>query len=460
MLGTKEQQGKENEERRERGGGFGTTMSRRRVNRFDDDEKALLEERFKSSKTPTSFKCEEIASEINQTREKNKEKGGTIIELTGKQIKFWFDHRRRIENHGTYKPLKPGSRSTKKSSLSKPSPTSVKINKQTLGGFRQTMEHLANQLPKDLSEPGTSASVQGESSMTMTSLPHWMHSFQLLPLMSTMKYATFTPGTIIIKNGEISDDLYFLLKGNVRVSDLNNNEIALLKQGSFFGEMGVIDRGPRTATVTAATHCHSFVMSGEVARDMLQCEPAVSKDIVDQATCRLLELLKVYETSPASKLIGSNILKFNVYKPGHIVIKEGDFTDDFYFLSKGSVVVTKQGSFISKLNHGTFFGEMAALCTGPRTTTVTCSDLCEVFVLPGEILRMLAKDDPTLKNGIGETLRNVVFARAYDTMMAMTDNLVRPTTADIAVSTNTMSADLKLALFQLLKCIHNVTVSI
>jgi len=433
-------------------------MSRRRVNRFDDDEKALLEERFKSSKTPTSFKCEEIATEINQTREKNKDKGGTIIELTGKQIKFWFDHRRRIENHGTYKPLKPGSRSTKNkssSALSKPSPTSMKITKS---GFRQTMQQLASQMPKDPSEPGTS--VQGESSMTMTSLPHWMHSFQLLPLMSTMKYATFPPGNVIIKNGEISDDLYFLLKGNVRVIDLNNNEVAVLEQGSFFGEMGVIDRGPRTATVTAATHCHAFVMSGEVARDMLQCEPVVSKDVVDQATSRLLELLKAYETSPASKLIGSNILKYRVYKPGHVVIKEGDFTDDFYFLSKGSVVVTKQGSFISKLNHGTFFGEMAALCSGPRTTTVTCSDLCEVFVLPGEILRMLAKDDPTLKNGIGETLRNVVFARAYDTMMAMTDNLVRPTTADIAVSTNTMSTDLKLALFQLLKCIHNVTVSI
>jgi len=433
------------------------TMSRRRVNRFDDDEKALLEERFKSSKTPTSAKCEEIATEINDNRKAKSKNArvGNLILLTGKQIKFWFDHRRRIENHGTYKPLKPGSRSAKKAL--KPSPQSVKIAKPQTG-YRNGLQQLANHLPRHPGMPSTS--VQGDQMNQMTSLPHWMHSFQLLPLMSTMKYTTFPPGTIIIKTGEFSDDLYFLLKGHVKVIDLNNNEIATLEQGSFFGEMGVIDKGPRTATVVAATHCHAFVMSGEVARDMLQCEPVVSKDLVDQATARLLELLKAYETSPASKLIGSNILKFNVYKPGHIVIKEGEFTDDFYFLSKGSVMVSKQGSFISKLNQGTFFGEMAALCTGPRTTTVTCSEVCEVFMLPGEILRMLAKDDPTLKNGIGETLRNVVFARAYDTMMAMTDNLVRPTTSDIAVSTSTMSADLKLALFQLLKCIHNVTVSI
>lgn len=440
---------------------------RRRVNRFDDFEKNLLEERFKENKTPSTENCQQIAKEINDNRKsKNKTKAGSIFTLTGKQIKFWFDHRRRIQNHGTYKPLKPGSRSAKKTTSKASADQAMKNMRNDL---RTGLQQLAAVVPPNVAEHSINlaamvaplASTSNRSDpMGMTSLPHWMHSFQLLPLMSTMKYATYPPGTIIIKNGELSDDLYFLLKGCVKVIDLNNNEVAVLQQGAFFGEMGVIDKGPRTATVIAATHCHAFVMSGEVARDMLQCEPVVSKDVVDQATSRLLDLLKAYETSPASKLIGTNILKFNVYKPGHIVIKEGDFTDDFYFLSKGSVVVTKQGSVISKLSHGTFFGEMAALSTGARTTTVTCSEECEVFVLPGDILRLLSKDDPTLKNGLGETLRNVVFARAYDTMMALTDNSVRPTTADIAVSTSTMSADLKLALFQLLKCIHNVTVSI
>ena len=51
-------------------------------------------------------------------------------------------------------------------------------------------------------------------------------------------------------------------------------------------------------------------------------------------------------------------------------------------------------------------------------------------------------------------------ARAYDTMMALTDNSVRPQTADVAVSNTAMTSDLKMALFQLLKCIHNVSVSV
>ena len=103
---------------------------------------------------------------------------------------------------------------------------------------------------------------------------------------------------------------------------------------------------------------------------------------------------------------------------------------------------------------------MGALCSNARTATITCTEDCEVFKLSGEILRMLSKDDDALKNGVGETLRNVVFARAYDTMMALTDNSVRPQTADVAVSNTAMTSDLKMALFQLLKCIHNVSVSV
>ncbi|QDZ18723.1 cyclic nucleotide-binding domain-containing protein [Chloropicon primus] len=449
---------------------------RKRVNRFDEFEKDLLERKFKANKTPSSEACQEIANLINDNRKSKNttEKNGAMFVLTGKQIKFWFDHRRRIQNHGTYKPLKPGSRSSKKASTPKRSTKTVKAEQKS--GAKQVAGNLKEESKRQQPAKGQQASARqpaaedqgvastsGSKSTTgpeMTSLPSWMHSFQLLPLMSTMKYATYPPGTVIIKNGELSDDLYFLLKGSVKVIDVNNNEVAELKEGSFFGEMGVIDKGPRTATVVAEDHCHAFIMSGEVARDMLECEPVVSKDVVDQATSRLLDLLKAYETSPASKLVGANILKFNVYKKGQIILKEGEYTDDFYFLSKGSVVVTKQGNYISKLNEGTFFGEMAALCSGARTTTVTSAEDCEVFLLPGEILRMLSKDDKDLKNGIGETLRNVVFARAYDTMMALTDNSIRPTTADIAVSTMTMSADLKLALFQLLKCIHNVTVNI
>ena len=78
--------------------------------------------RFKSTKTPNNSACEEMAKHISDKRLKAAEGNpdAQVIVLTGKQIKFWFDHRRRVENHGTYKPLRPGLRGAKKASLSAP----------------------------------------------------------------------------------------------------------------------------------------------------------------------------------------------------------------------------------------------------------------------------------------------------------------------------------------------------
>jgi len=409
----------------------------KRVNRFDERERKFLEEWFQSNKTPNFELCEKIAKEINSIRKKSGKRKQEVISLSGKQIKFWFDHRRRVENHGTYKPLNPGSRTNK---AKKPKTDASSSSKDV---------YVERQGKPD--------------SEIATNLPHWMYSFQLLPLMSTMKYRTYVPGAIIIEKGEYSDDLFFLLKGTVAIVDMNGTTVSNLSQGSYFGEMGVIDKGPRTATVQAVTHCHVFVMSGEVARDMIKNEPNVKREVYGQATVRLLDLLKNYETNTcAPLLIGSpSILSYKVYENNEVILKEGDLTDDFYFLSKGKVDVSKQGSSIAVLDSGSFFGEMAALCPGSRTTTIKSLTKCEVFVLPGQILRTLAADDPSLSNGIGETLRQVVFARACDTIIALTDrSSVRPVNLGVAVSTSTMTSQLKEALFQLLKCIHNVTASI
>lgn len=416
--------------------------------------------RFKSTKTPNNSACEEMAKHISDKRLKAAEGNpdAQVIVLTGKQIKFWFDHRRRVENHGTYKPLRPGLRGAKKGEAharhaGAPSAMGIGGECDSLGRLGHGFHDADGSLP---STSGVGGQHLEEAS---NNLPSWMQSFQLLPLMSTMVYKTYTPGTVIIERGEYSDELYFLLKGEVSVTDMNGTPVASLNQGSYFGEMGVIGKGPRTATVTAAAHCHVFVMHGNVARDMLKQEPMASKEIVAKATDRLLQLLKSYETSGQilKHEARPNILRYEVHTANDRIINEGDLSDDFYFLSSGRVEVSKQGNSITILNQGSFFGEMAALCPGARTTSVTALEECEVFVLPGQILRTLAEGDPSMGNEIGEILRQVVFARACDTMMALTDSKsIRPISADVAVSTSTMKTELKMALFQLLKCIHNV----
>jgi CRP-like cAMP-binding protein len=72
-----------------------------------------------------------------------------------------------------------------------------------------------------------------------------------------------------------------------------------------------------------------------------------------------------------------------IYAPGDAILREGEYSDGVYFLSRGTVeVLSEQG----KRTHGTLgsgdhFGELSLLLNEPRTGTVRAVTFCDVFVL-------------------------------------------------------------------------------
>lgn len=61
-------------------------------------------------------------------------------------------------------------------------------------------------------------------------------------------------GIEIMKEGGTGEDMYIILKGKVDVV-AGGNKVAELKPGNFFGEMSLIDRSPRSASIIATTEC-------------------------------------------------------------------------------------------------------------------------------------------------------------------------------------------------------------
>ncbi|KAI9339604.1 cyclic nucleotide-binding-like protein [Obelidium mucronatum] len=64
----------------------------------------------------------------------------------------------------------------------------------------------------------------------------------------------FVPGDVIITQGEIGYEMYFILHGAVDIV-VNGKRVVQFKDGAFFGELALIANIPRTATVQAATSC-------------------------------------------------------------------------------------------------------------------------------------------------------------------------------------------------------------
>ena len=84
---------------------------------------------------------------------------------------------------------------------------------------------------------------------------------------------TVGEGTVLIQEGAVADDFFVLTDGRVDVSALGEGgvERALgeLVPPDFFGEIGLLERRPRTATVTTASPCTVLRINGDDFVDAL-----------------------------------------------------------------------------------------------------------------------------------------------------------------------------------------------
>lgn len=81
-------------------------------------------------------------------------------------------------------------------------------------------------------------------------------------------------GATVVHAGDRTDFVYFVLSGNLKVlvSDEEGREVILtmLGPGEVFGEMGVLDENPRSATVLAVSSANLVVMSKGDFKRVLQ----------------------------------------------------------------------------------------------------------------------------------------------------------------------------------------------
>lgn len=93
-------------------------------------------------------------------------------------------------------------------------------------------------------------------------------------------------GKVLIRQGELGDDLMVIVSGTVTV-ERDGAKINALKPGDFFGEIAVIDRGPRTATVTADTPCRLLVINHRDFLALIDEFPEVASEVLVTLAHRL-----------------------------------------------------------------------------------------------------------------------------------------------------------------------------
>lgn len=100
-------------------------------------------------------------------------------------------------------------------------------------------------------------------------------------------------GDVLVREGTTGREFFVIADGSAKVS-VDGRKRATLGAGDFFGEMSLIDQGPRTATVTAETPMALYVLDVREFAGLLDASPSVTRKIMRALAARLREAEKVH----------------------------------------------------------------------------------------------------------------------------------------------------------------------
>jgi CRP/FNR family transcriptional regulator, cyclic AMP receptor protein len=109
---------------------------------------------------------------------------------------------------------------------------------------------------------------------------------RLLAVLRSTRSVDFPPGVEIVTEGEKGKGFFVITKGSAEVAVGGANHGAL-SQGAYFGDIAVIDGGPRSATITAKTRVSTLELTPSSFRSLLDREPSINRAIFQELSRRV-----------------------------------------------------------------------------------------------------------------------------------------------------------------------------
>ena len=128
-------------------------------------------------------------------------------------------------------------------------------------------------------------------SLKRVSLFKRLEADELENLAAAVDQVNFKAGETIFNESDRGDALYVIDSGSVRIwvldEDIKPVTLAELKEGDFFGELAVLDRGPRSTNATAIGDTELHRLSSDDFQSFLLQHPETSIDVICEIGARM-----------------------------------------------------------------------------------------------------------------------------------------------------------------------------
>jgi len=105
-------------------------------------------------------------------------------------------------------------------------------------------------------------------------------------------------GAVVVRSGDRAESMFFIMAGEVEVEIAP--EPVVLVGGQYFGEIALLNRTNRTATVSAVTNCRLLALEVSDFQRLLQVHPTIREHISTVASERMEQRKTAEGTDPSA----------------------------------------------------------------------------------------------------------------------------------------------------------------
>lgn len=236
----------------------------------------------------------------------------------------------------------------------------------------------------------------------------------LRALIGCFEMFTVPAGHAVISEGEEGAEAYIVARGEleVRRTDADGNSVTLarLANGALFGEMALLSRAPRAASVVAWRPSILLCARREALEQVAERRPEVGVELA--AHCRRRMVANLVRTSKLLLSVRSSerpalVERFEtkVYEKGDKLIEEGKETSGLHLIASGEVAVIGhedggESFVIATLGVGETVGEVALVLRRKANADVVAVHPTVTLHLPREDFLDLVRDHPAILAGL------------------------------------------------------------
>ncbi len=193
-------------------------------------------------------------------------------------------------------------------------------------------------------------------------------------------------GATVFRQGDPPDRFYVIRRGEVEVllepPGGEPRQLARLGPGDHFGEIGLLQNVPRTATVRALSEVQLLGLDREAFNELVVDADVTRHELVQLMGRRAMAMslaraLPQLGGEALGRLAGVSVRRR--FEPGETIVRQGERAEHFYVLTQGRVELGVQPPsgpeiVVARLEAVDFFGEVGMLQRRPRSATVRAVD--------------------------------------------------------------------------------------